>query len=153
MESIGIEATSRSSGDVHNLSLPVVLGILCLVILIGVISSRSIRAGSFAVHHLFLKILFKRSGRELTGFVRTLDVNLMRLVMTEAPVRGETLEMNLSSLPGFPSDKTLVVGTVAKVKPIGGQNHNYLVSLKLDLPKTSTKLQDSMINYLRHLHA
>lgn len=153
MESIGIEATSRSSGDVHNLSLPVVLGILCLVILIGVISSRSIRAGSFAVHHLFLKILFKRSGRELTGFVRTLDVNLMRLVMTEAPARGETLEMNLSSLPGFPSDKTLVVGTVAKVKPIGGQNHNYLVSLKLDLPKTSTKLQDSMINYLRHLHA
>jgi hypothetical protein len=153
MDSIGIEATSRSSGDIHNLSLPVVLFILCVVILIGIISSRSLRARSFAVHHLFLKILFKRSGRELTGFVRTLDFDQMRLVMTEAPTRGEALEMNLSSLPGFPSDKTLVVGTVAKVKPIGGQNHNYLVSLKLNVPGSSMTLQDSMINYLKHLHA
>ena len=153
MDSIGIEATSRSSGDVHNLSLPVILGLLCLVILIGIISSRTLRIRSFTVHHLFLKILFKRSGRELTGFVRTLDVDRMRLVMTEAPARGEVLEMNLSSLPGFPSEKTQVVGTVIKAKPIGGQNHNYLVSLKLDISRSSSKIQELLISYLKHLHA
>lgn len=153
MDSIGIEATSRSSGDVHNLSLPLVLGILCLVILIGIISSRGLRTRGLAVHHLFLKILFNRAGREFTGFVRTLDIDQMRLVMTEAPSRGEVLEMNLSSLPGFPSEKTLVVGKVAKVKPIGGQNHNYLVFVNLDVPNTEVKVQDSMISYLKHLHA
>ena len=153
MDSIGIEATSRSSGDVHNLSLPLVLGILCLVILIGIFSSRSLRNRGLTVHHLFLKILFNRAGREFTGFVRTLDVDQMRLVMTEAPSRGEVLEFNLSSLPGFPSDRTLVSGKVAKVEPIGGHSHNYLVNIKLDVPKTSRNLQDSMINYIRHLHA
>ena len=153
MDSIGIEATSRSSGDVHNLSLPLVLGILCLVILIGIISSRSMRARGLIVHHLFLKILLNRAGRELTGFVRTLDIDQMRLVMTEAPTRGEVIQLNLSSLPGFPSEKTNVSGTVSKVKPIGGQNHNYLVSVNLEVPKTSLNLQDSMISYLKHLHA
>lgn len=153
MDSIGIEATSRSSGDLHNLSLPLVVGILCLVILIGIISSRSLRTRGLTVHHLFLKILFNRAGREFTGFVRTLDIDQMKIVMSEAPTRGEVLELNLSSLPGFPSQSTLVIGKVSKVKPLGGQNHNYLVNVNLDVPNASTKVQDSMISYLEHLHA
>jgi hypothetical protein len=102
---------------------------------------------------MFLKILFNRAGREFTGFVRTLDIDQMKIVMSEAPTRGEVLELNLSSLPGFPSQSTLVIGKVSKVKPLGGQNHNYLVNVNLDVPNASTKVQDSMISYLEHLHA
>jgi hypothetical protein len=153
MDSIGIEATSKSSGDIHSFSLPLMIVFLILVLLIGILSSRTLRSGGIAVHHLFLKILLKRAGKELVGFVRTLDVDTVGLVMTEGPTRGELLELNLSSLPGFPLEKTVVIGRVAQVKPLGGANHNYLVQIKLKAPEPAAKIQDSMITYIDHLHA
>jgi hypothetical protein len=153
MDSIGIEATSRSSGDVHGLSLPTVLGMLCLVILLGIISSRGLRSRGLAVHHLFLKINLKRENKEFTGFVRTLDVDKMRVVMAEAPIRGETLNLELSSLPGFPEEGKFVQGHVTKVKAIGGNNHNFIVTISFDAATSDSRLEESLVSYLRNLHA
>lgn len=152
MDSIGIEATSRSSGDVHPLSFPTVIGLLCLVILLGIISSRALRARGLAVHHLFLKIQFKRENQEKIGFVRTLDIDRVKLVTAEAPAKGDHLVLNLSSLPGYPEPGRITDGTVIKVRQIGGNNLNYLVDVSLAAPKMNKQDYDSLVDYLRHLH-
>lgn len=153
MDSIGIEATSASSGDIHNLSIPTVIGMLTLVLFLGIISSRRLRGRGLAVHHLFLKISIKRGDETLTGFVRTLDIDEMMIVMAEAPQKGDVLSFDLSSLPGFPAPGQFVSGRVNKIKPIGGNNHNVLVSVTLDLPEADNSVSNTLAEYLRHLHA
>ncbi|MEI6398307.1 MAG: hypothetical protein WCO71_06025 [Pseudomonadota bacterium] len=153
MDSIGIEATSASSGDVHNLSMPTVLGMLMLVLILGIISSRQLRGRGIGVQHLFLKIALKRATEDLIGFVRSLDIDEMKLVMTEAPSKGEVLTFDLSSLPGFPSEGKTVNGLVEKVKSLGGNNHSFLVTVSLGLPASTDDISDHLAAYLRHLHA
>ena len=153
MDSIGIEATSASSGDIHNLSLPTLLGMLTLVLFLGIISSRRLRGRGLAVHHLFLKILIKRGDETLTGFVRTLDIDEMILVMPEAPIKGDKLSFDLSSLPGFPAPGQFVTGRVHRIKPIGGNNHNVLVSVTLERSSPESDASTTLAEYLRHLHA
>jgi hypothetical protein len=153
MDSIGIEATSATSGDVHSLSLPTVVGMLILVAILGFISSRRLRSRGLAVHHLFLKIVLRRQGQEQTGFVRSLDVDTLNMVMNESPAKGEVLEFDLSSLPGFPTEGRIIRGTVNRVKPIGGNHQNFTVDVSLErLPKDQRVTMD-LIDYLRQLHA
>lgn len=153
MDSIGIEATTASSGDVHGLSLPAVIGMLLLVLILGLISSRQLRVKGLAVHHLFLKIALKRANEQLVGFVRSLDLREMNLVMGVAPRRGEALQFDLSSLPGFPAPGKVVMGKVNRVKNLGENNHNFLVSVTLDIPSRSTEVAMKLADYLRQLHA
>jgi hypothetical protein len=153
MDSIGIEATTASSGDVHGLSIPAVIGMLILVLILGLISSRHLRVRGLGVHHLFLKIALKRANEQLVGFVRSLDLHEMNLVMGVAPRRGEALQFDLSSLPGFPAQGKTVTGKVSRVKNIGANNHNFLVRVSLDIPSKSTEVAMKLADYLRQLHA
>ena len=153
MESIGIEATSASSGDVHSLNLPAVIGMLILVLVLGVISSRRLKRDGLGVHHLFLKIALKRANDELIGFVRSLDLDEMKLVMSVAPAKGEPLQLDLSSLPGFPAADETVTGRVSRVKNIGQNNHNFLVIVSLQIPAQSKEVSANLATYLRQLHA
>jgi hypothetical protein len=153
MDSIGIEATSATSGDVHSLSLPTVIGMLILVAILGVISSRRMRSRGLAVHHLFLKIILHRNGQELNGFVRSLDVDTLKLVLTESPTKGEVLEFNLSSLPGFPAEGRIIRGTVNRVKAIGGNHQNFTVDVALERLPQDQRVTMDLVDYLRQLHA
>jgi hypothetical protein len=103
MDSIGIEATTASSGDVHGLSIPAVIGILALVLILGLISSRRFRVRGLGVHHLFLKIALKRANEQLVGFVRSLDLDEMNLVMGVAPVEARLFSLTCHLCPGFPA--------------------------------------------------
>jgi hypothetical protein len=152
MDSIGIEATTASSGDVHGLSIPAVIGILALVLILGLISSRRFRVRGLGVHHLFLKIALKRANEQLVGFVRSLDLDEMNLVMGVAPRRGEALQFDLSSLPGFPGEGKMVTGKVSRVKNIGENNHNFLVSVSLEIPSKTAEVALKLSDYLRQLH-
>jgi len=153
MDSIGIEATSATSGDVHGLSIPAVIAMLFLVIILGIISSRQLRVKGLGVHHLFLKIALKRANEQLVGFVRSLDLDEMNLVMGVAPRRGEALQIDLSSLPGFPAQGKTVTGKVNRVKNLGENNHNFLVSVSLELPSRTAEVAQRLADYLRQLHA
>ena len=153
MDSIGIEATSATSGDVHGLSMPTVIGMLTLVLILGFISSRRLRSRGLAVHHLFLKISLRRNGNDATGFVRSLDLGEINLVMNEAPIKGENLEFNLSSLPGFPTEGRLIRGTVNRVKPIGGNHQNFTVSVTLERLPQDQRVTIDLVDYLHKLHA
>ena len=153
MDSIGIEATSASSGDVHSLSLPTVIGMLILVLVLGMISSRRLKGNGLGVHHLFLKIVLKRANDELIGFVRSLDLDEMKLVMSVAPAKGEPLQIDLSSLPGFPAAGKTVTGVVSRVKNIGENSHNFLVSVSLQIPAQAQEVSTNLATYLRQLHA
>ena len=153
MDSIGIEATSRWSGDVHGLSIPAVIGMLILVLILGLISSRWFRIRGLGVHHLFLKIALKRANEQLVGFVRSLDLDEMNLVMGVAPRRGEALQFDLSSLPGFPAEGKTIIGKVNRVKNLGENNHNFLVSVSLEVPSRTAEVALKLADYLRQLHA
>jgi hypothetical protein len=77
----------------------------------------------------------------------------MNLVMGVAPRRGEALQFDLSSLPGFPAKGKTVTGKVSRVKNLGENNHNFLVSVSLDIPSKSTEVAMKLADYLRQLHA
>jgi hypothetical protein len=152
MDSIGIEATSATSGDVHSLSLPAVVGVFILVAVLALISSRRMRSRGLAVNHLFLKILLHRGSREVTGFVRTLDIDSMNLVLNEVPEKGEVLEFDLSSLPGFPTQGRQIRGTVARVKAIGDNHQSVTVDVTLERLPQDQRVTMDLVDYLRQLH-
>jgi hypothetical protein len=153
MDSIGIEATSATSGDVHGLSLPTVIGMLVLVIILGFISSRRMRSRGLAVDHLFLKIILRCNGQEQTGFVRSLDVDALNLVMNVSPSKGDVIEFDLSSLPGFPTEGRSIRGTVNRVKAIGGNHQNFTVDVALERLPQDQRVTMDLVDYLRQLHA
>jgi hypothetical protein len=153
MDSIGIGANTALSGDVHNMSAPAVLALLLLVGILGFISSRHLRDRGLSAHNLFLEILVRRKSNQIKGFVRSLDLKSMNLVMTEAPNKGETLLFDLSSLPGFPNQGTSVNGVVDAVKRLGSNDKNFLVSVKLIPEQPKDKASSCLQAYLQKLHA
>ena len=151
MENIGIETNSASSGDIHGLSIPAVAGVLLLVLILAAISSRGLLKHGLAVHNLFLKIALKYKNNVSSGFVRSLDLKKMQLVMTAAPAKGEEIEFDLSSLSGFPSPQTSAIGIVTKVKAIAGNPDNFLVTASLKLPASPVDVTAKMANFLQNL--
>jgi hypothetical protein len=151
MENIGIETNSASSGDNHNLNAPAVIGVLLLVLILAAISSRGFRKRGLAVHNLFLKIALKHQNRNGFGFVRSLDLNKMQLVMTGTPTKGEEILFDLSSLSGFPSPETSALGTITKVIPIAGNNNNFLVTVAFGKPSNSNDFAELMSVFLQNL--
>ena len=151
MENIGIETTSASSGDIHTLSTTAVIGLLFLVLLLAAISSRRFLKNGIAVHNLFLKIAMKRKNHQSIGFVRSLDLHKMQLVMTDAPASGEKIDFDLSSLSGFPLAETSATGIVKKVKTIAGNSKSYLVTVALQLPTAPSDVTQTLTRFLQKL--
>jgi hypothetical protein len=151
MENIGIETNSASSGDIHTLSATAVVGVLFLVLLLALISSRRFLKKGIAVHNLFLKIALKYKNHQSVGFVRTLDLRKMQLVMTNAPTVGEKIDFDLSSLSGFPLAATTATGIVKKVKTITGNSTSYLVTVALQIPAAPSELTQTLTRFLQKL--
>ena len=152
MNNIGLEATSITSGDVHPLGLWTLLVLLTLVVMIGILSSRALRLRSQTVGNLFLKICFACKGQSFNGFVRTLDPSGASLVSNYLPEKGQELNMDLSSLPDFPNDKTVAHAVVSKVRRLGGNPQNYLIEVTFDDQLKET-FQAPLERYLKHLLA
>jgi len=150
MDSIGLEATSATSGDVHGLSLPAVIGMLILVLILGLLSRRQILNRGLSVQNLFLKVNVKRGGHLIHGFLRALDMDGVNLVMNEEPKKGEEIELDLASLPGFPSDESLARAIVLKVKSVSNHHKNYIVQAKF---VASQDVADDVNAYLKQLLA
>jgi hypothetical protein len=153
MENIGLETTNAFSGDIHNLSIPAVVGVLFLVLILGVISSRWLRLHGLAVHNLFLKISFTLRDHDAVGYVRSLDVNRMQLVMNERPKKGELITLELSSLSGFPAAQTTVDGTIVSTKPIAKNTNSFLVTVAINVPPGSNDAASNLVSYLHMLGA
>lgn len=153
MNHIGVEAFSAMSGDTNGLSLIWVAGLLALVLLIALVSSRVMRLRTIEVRHLFLKIKIDLGSKTETGFIRALDVNRALLVTSFQPTKHAALALDLSSLPDFPHSEGMhkVAAIVKRVKAIGGQPKNFLVEVRF-APVSDRSYSAPLTLYLRQLH-
>jgi hypothetical protein len=150
MDSIGIEATSAFSGDVHGLSYPTLFGMLLLVFILGVISSRRLFSRELIVRNLFLKITIRRQGQDCHSYVRSLSATSIDMVMSEEPKTGEEIELELSSLPDFSGTAKTAKALITKVKLVSNHQNNYIVHANF-IPSES--VSESVKAYLNQLLA
>ena len=152
MNHLGVEAISAFSGDTNGVSLVWLAGLLALMLAIALVSSRFLRFGTIEVRHLFLKIKIEFKNCAETGFIRALDVNRALLVTSFHPLKNDSLILDLSSLPEFPSSEAAMVhASVRRVKAIGGQPKNFLVEVRFGRAQTNPHATP-LTHYLRQLH-
>lgn len=152
MNHLGVEAISAFSGDTNGISLVWLAGLLALMLAIALISSRFLRLRTVAVRHLFLKIKIEFKNNIETGFIRALDVDRALLVTSFHPLKNDSVNLDLSSLPEFPaSEASVVQARVKRVKAIGGQPKNFLVEVRF-ARSHSRPHTTPLTLYLRQLH-
>lgn len=151
-DNFGVDQLVGSSSDGLGLSVPVLFAILLLVIAIGILSSRVVRARTLLVKHLFLKAILKGSDKVHTVYIRALDLTGAIIVSSFAPEKGSVFELDLASLPKFPdAQDSLIRAKVKHVKGLGAQPSNYLIQLKFDKESEASR-KEKLGLYLKQLH-
>jgi hypothetical protein len=154
---VGLHANSVSEAydalttGAERVALALLVVLLIGVVVLGVWSSATHRsetgtgllrlAAGPSADNLFLAARFSRLGDgqpELSGYLRSLRLRGAVLVSPKIVSKGEAMQLQLSSLPDFPSRDVSVSGTVTRVTSMGGEPENYLVELRFDtLPEAA----------------
>ncbi len=151
-DQINLDTILATSGDIHGISLPLVLTVFLMIVIIGILSSRIARSHALSVKNLFMKINLNVKDHSQVGIIRVLDPKHAEIVTSFAPEKGSCIELVLSSLPNFPLKNIATMAIVQSVKPIGSQPSTHVVNVKF-VPQSVEKVRDPLTNYLRDLHA
>ncbi len=137
----------------------VVLGVLVVSIIgIGVWSSTDSRRAAGLIglstgpsaKNLFLGVKYNDDdSREAMGYFRSLDLREASFVSNRYYTRGQSLDFNLRSLPGFEGAASRVGGLVTSCRSIGGSPESYLVHVRFEALSDLTKT--SLTEYLSSL--
>jgi len=151
---LSIENLLGPATDSLGFSLPGVAFLLLLVISIGILSSRAMRARTMLVRHLFLKSTLLRGLEEShVAYVRAMDLTGAIIVTSFAPQKGSFYELELAPLATAPqSAQPPIRVQIKQVRGLGAQPSNYLVHLKYDKNSLADH-RESLGNYLKQLQA
>jgi len=149
---LSTDALARSSGSSQSqLFWPtIIVLIFILVMWVWSVFSQSVRLTK--AHHeaknLFLRIAYKFSDSEKTGFIRSLDLKNASLVVNEKMNRGQHVFLQLGSLPNFPKEYNLEA-VVTNSKSISGDSESSLIQVKF-VPGANQP-EETLGNYLEKL--
>ena len=146
---LGIESIFDISADGHGFSIPIVVGFLLLIFLVGLLSSRALRDKSLHVKHLFLKTNVAVNDVIKNGYIRTLDLYGESLVMNHRLSLGQVVKIDLGALPNFPATGLKLDALVKSVRVLGGQPSNFIVKLKYT--EASSSSNSHLVTYLKKL--
>jgi hypothetical protein len=101
-------------------------------------------------HNLFLKVgLSLDNGENLSAYLRALALKEASFVVAHSFTKGQSVKVNLDSLPGFPLDNSFAQGHVTSCRSLGGNPEKYL--LRLRFKPLSEDTRRPLLDYLVRL--
>ncbi len=161
------EAYDALTAGAEQVALVLLMVLVVGVVVLGVWSSATQKndgggliklAAGPSADNLFLAATFhvgkqtaseKSAAKEHLGYVRALRLRNASLVSPVAVRRGDSINLSMSSLPGFPAANLNVEGVVTSVVSMGGEPESFLVQLRF-LPLAETE-RWSIGTYIREL--
>jgi hypothetical protein len=108
------------------------------------------RPGGPRARELFLPIKFNQAADvPQLGFLRALDLHSATVVSPVFLQRGETIILQMNSLPGYPHEGAIVRGRVIGSRSVGDDPPSFIVKIRFETATTSE--QTHLWHYLRGL--
>ncbi len=150
-DQIGLDTILAASGDIHGIDFTIISIFSLIIFIVGILSSKIFRRHTDQVRNLFLKIKISAKEKAQVGILRSLDLESAQLVTNFKLEKGSAIELDLSSLPNFPTKNISTIAFVKKVRKLSTAPITQLVTVRF-ADNSLKSISDPLKAFIKRLH-